>query len=128
MEIGDWQRLSGATIGSYLGLVPSEHSSGESIRRGGITKSGNGHARRILVESAWSYRYRPTMSYEIRRRNRELSASVQASAWKAQQRLNARYKKLVGRGKPKQQVVTALARELAGFVWHIGRQPELQAA
>ena len=117
-----------SSVMAYLGLVPSEHSTGESRRRGGITKSGNGHARRILVESAWSYRFRPTMSREIRQRNEGLSPGVQATAWKAQQRLNARYKKLTGRAKNKQQVVTALARELAGFVWCIARQPELQAA
>lgn len=128
-EIGDFQRFATArALMAYLGLVPSEHSSGESRRRGGITKSGNGHARRILVESAWSYRFRPAMSREIRQRNEGLSHSVQATAWKAQQRLNARYKTLTGRGKNKQQVVTALARELAGFVWCIARQPELQAA
>jgi transposase len=128
-EVGDFRRFSTArALMAYLGLVPSEHSSGESRRRGRITKSGNGHARRILVESAWSYRFRPTMSREIRQRNAGLSPGVQATAWKAQQRLNARYKKLLGRGKTKQQVVTALARELAGFVWSIARQSEAQAA
>jgi transposase len=128
-EIGDFQRFATArSFMAYLGLVPSEHSSGESRRRGRITKSGNGHARRILVESAWSYRFRPTMSREIRQRNEGLAPAVQASAWKAQQRLNARYKKLLGRGKSKQQVITALARELAGFVWHIARQSQPLAA
>lgn len=128
-EIGDFKRFATArAFMAYLGLIPSEHSSGESRRRGGITKSGNRHARRILVESAWSYRFRPTMSREIRQRNDGLSPGVKATAWKAQLRLNARYKKLLGRGKAKQQVVTALARELAGFVWCIARQPETQAA
>jgi transposase len=128
-EVGDFQRFPTArALMAYLGLVPSEHSSGESRRRGRITKSGNGHARRILVESAWSYRFRPTMSREIRQRNAGLSPGVQAVAWKAQQRLNARYNKLLGRGKTKQQVVTALARELAGFVWCIARQPAAHAA
>jgi transposase len=128
-EIGDFQRFSTArAFMAYLGLVPSERSSGESRRRGRITKSGNGHARRTLVESAWSYRFRPTMSREIRQRNEGLSPGVQATAWKAQQRLNTRYKKLLGRGKTKQQVVTAMARELAGFVWCVARQVEGQAA
>jgi transposase len=128
-EVGDFQRFATArAFMAYLGLVPSEHSSGESKRRGRITKSGNGHVRRVLVESAWSYRFRPRMSPQIRERNEGLSPSVQASAWKAQQRLHSRYQKLLGRGKPKQQVVTALARELAGFVWHIARQPNQLAA
>jgi transposase len=128
-EIGDFQRFATASaFMAYLGLVPSEHSSGESRRRGGITKSGNGHVRRILVESAWSYRFRPRMSRQIRERNEGLSPGVQAAAWKAQQRLHSRYQKLTGRGKAKQQVVTALARELAGFVWHIARQPNQLAA
>jgi len=99
-EVGDFQRFATArAFMAYLGLVPSEHSSGESRRRGGITKSGNGHVRRILVESAWSYRFRPRMSSQIRERNEGLSPSVQASAWKAQQRLHSRYQKLLGRGK-----------------------------
>lgn len=128
-EIGDFARFTTArSFMAYLGLVPSEHSSGESRRRGRITKSGNGHARRTLVESAWSYRFRPTMSREIRQRNEGLSPVLQATAWKAQLRLHGRYNKLLGRGKSKQQVVTALARELAGFVWCIARQSEAQAA
>jgi transposase len=128
-EIGDFQRFATArAFMAYLGLVPSEHSSGESRRQGRITKSGNGHARRILVEAAWSYRFRPAMSREIRLRNEGLSPAIRATTWKAQQRLNGRYKKLLARGKTKQQVVTALARELAGFVWCIARQPEAQAA
>lgn len=128
-EVGDFRRFSSAkAFMAYLGLVPSEHSSGEKRKQGRITKCGNGHARRILVEAAWSYRFRPTMSREIRLRNDGLSSAVQAAAWKAQLRLNGRYKRLLGRGKVKQQVITALARELAGFVWHIARQPELLAA
>src|SRR5438270_4502963 len=104
---------------AYLGLVPSEHSSGETKKRGRITRTGNSHVRRILVESAWSYRYRPAMSREIRQRNDGVALGVQAIAWKAQHRLHGRYQKLLGRGKNKQQTVTALARELAGFVWSI---------
>jgi len=128
-EIGDFARFSSApAFMAYLGLVPSEHSSGETQKRGRITRTGNGHVRRILVESAWSYRYRPTMSWEIRKRNEGVAPGVQAIAWKAQHRLNERYRKLLGRGKNKQQTVTALARELAGFVWSIARQPQLLAA
>jgi transposase len=128
-EIGNFRRFATArAFMAYLGLVPTEHSSGEKRQQGRITKSGNRHARRILVESAWSYRFRPTMSREIRLRNEGLPPAVRSAAWKAQQRLNARYKKLTGRGKTKQQTVTALARELAGFVWHVARHTELQAA
>jgi transposase len=128
-ELGDFARFASApALMAYLGLVPSEHSSGETQRRGRITRTGNGHVRRILVESAWSYRHRPTMSPEIRRRNEGLAPAVQAIAWKAQHRLHGRYKKLLGRGKNKQQTVTALARELAGFVWSIARQPQLLAS
>jgi transposase len=128
-EVGDFRRFATArAFMAYLGLVPSEHSSGEKRKQGRITKCGNRHARRILVEAAWSYRFRPAMSREIRQRNEGLSKTVQTAAWKAQLRLNGRYKRLLGRGKVKQQVVTALARELAGFVWHIARQPELLAA
>ena len=128
-ELGDFARFASApALMAYLGLVPSEHSSGETKKRGRITRTGNGHVRRILVESAWSYRYRPAMSREIRKRNEGVAPAVQAIAWKAQQRLNGRYKKLLGRGKNKQQTVTALARELAGFVWSIARQPTLLAA
>jgi transposase len=128
-ELGDFARFASApALMAYLGLVPSEHSSGETQRRGRITRTGNGHVRRILVESAWSYRYRPTMSWEIRKRNEGVAPAVQAIAWKAQHRLHGRYKKLLGRGKNKQQTVTALARELAGFVWSIARQPKLLAS
>lgn len=128
-ELGDFERFPSApALMAYLGLVPSEHSSGESRKRGRITRTGNGHVRRVLVESAWAYRYRPTMSWAIRKRNEGVAPEVQAIAWKAQHRLNARYKKLLGRGKNKQQTVTALARELAGFVWSIARQPSLLAA
>jgi transposase len=128
-ELGDFARFASApALMAYLGLVPSEHSSGDTKKRGRITRTGNSHVRRILVESAWSYRYRPAMSREIRQRNEGVAPAVQAIAWKAQHRLNARYKKLLGRGKNKQQTVTALARELAGFVWSIARQPTLLAA
>ena len=128
-ELGDFARFASApALMAYLGLVPSEHSSGETKKRGRITRTGNGHVRRILVESAWSYRHRPAMSSEIRKRNEGVAPAVQAIAWKAQNRLHGRYKKLLGRGKNKQQTVTALARELAGFVWSIARQPQLLAS
>jgi transposase len=128
-EIGDFRRFSTAPqLMAYLGLVPSEHSSGQSRKRGGITRTGNTHARRILVESAWSYRFRPSMSRAIRERNEGIAPEVQAIAWKAQQRLNGRYKRMLAKGKNKQQTVTAVARELAGFIWAIGREPSAIAA
>ena len=127
-EIGDFARFASApALMAYLGLIPSEYSSGNTKKRGGITRTGNSHVRRILVESAWSYRYGAKMSQGIRRRNEGIAPQVQAIAWKAQRRLHGRYKKLMGRGKNKQQTVTAVARELAGFVWSIARQPVLLA-
>ena len=128
-EIGDFARFATApALMAYLGLIPSEYSSGATKSRGRITRTGNGHVRRILVESAWSYRFGAKMSWGIRRRNEGLAPEVQAIGWKAQRRLHGRYKKLMGRGKNKQQTVTAVARELAGFVWSIARQPVLLAS
>jgi transposase len=128
-ELGELGRFSTAPqLMAFVGLVPSEHSSGQSKRRGHITCAGNSHVRRILVEAAWAYRFRPTMSWAIRKRNESVAPEIQAIAWKAQNRLHGRYKKLLGRGKNKQQTVTAIARELAGFVWAIGRQPSAMAA
>jgi transposase len=112
----------------YTGMVSSEHSSGNRIRRGAITKTGNAHLRRILVEAAWSYRYRPNIGPDLRRRQANASQEVKAIAWKAQHRLHYRYAKLAGRGKPKQHIVTAVARELAGFVWAVGVAVEKQLA
>jgi transposase len=128
-EVGEFSRFATAPqLMAYLGLVPSEHSSGASTRRGGITRTGNQHARKTLVESAWSYRFDAKMSPAIRARNEGVAPEVQAIAWKAQQRLHRRYGRLQRRGKCRQQVVTAVARELAGFVWAIARQPALVAA
>ena len=102
---------------AYLGLVPSEHSSGGSRRQGGITKTGNGHVRRVLVEAAWSYRFPARKTHTIQRRAEKASPAVQAIAWEAQKRLCGRYRCLAATGKVKQQVTTAVARELAGFLW-----------
>lgn len=128
-ELGDFARFESApALMAYLGLIPSEYSSGNTKTRGRITRTGNGHVRRILVESAWSYRFGAKMSSGIRRRNEGLAPEVQTIAWKAQRRLHGKYRKLLGRGKNKQQTVTAVARELAGFVWSIARQPVLLAS
>jgi transposase len=112
----------------YSGLVSREHSSGERIRRGAITKTGNAHLRRILVEAAWCYRHRPNVCKALRRRQAKASEVVKEIAWKAQHRLHHRFARLVGRGKLQQQAVTAVARELAGFVWAIGVEVEKQTA
>ena len=119
-ELGDITRFdSPRQLMAYLGLVPSEHSSGARTRRGGITKSGNSHVRRLLVESAWCYRFAAKKSYLLQRRAEKTSAKVQAIAWKAQLRLCARYRYLVHRGKKTVQACTAVARELVGFIWAI---------
>jgi transposase len=104
---------------AYLGLVPSEHSSGPNRRQGGITKTGNGHVRRVLVEAAWNYRFPARKTRVIERRAEKTSASVQAIAWAGQKRLCGRYRRLIEAGKGQKQVTTAVARELAGFIWAI---------
>ena len=128
-ELGDISRFERPEqLMAYVGLVPSEHSSGESRKRGRITRTGNHNARWVLVEAAWSYRYTPGMSREIRKRNEVVAPEVQKIAWKAQQRLHRKYVKLVLRGKNKQQAMTAVARELLGFMWAISREPQLLAS
>jgi transposase len=127
-EIGDFRRFARAgDLMAFVGLVPSESSSGGSRRRGRITRTGNAHVRRILVEAAWHYRRLPRMSKAIRQRNEPVSRGVRQIAWKAQQRLHRRMQRLLGRGKPPGQAVIAVARELAGFVWAIGREEVLLA-
>jgi transposase len=128
-EIGDFRRFASASeLMSFVGLVPSEHSSGGSRRQGRITRTGNTHVRRILVEAAWHYRCQPRLSKAIRQRNDRVSSSVRAIAWKAQQRLHKRLSRLLARGKPATRAVTAVARELVGFVWAIARQEVLLAS
>jgi len=120
---GDLSRFeSPRRLMSYLGLVPSEHSSGGSIRRGGITKTGNREARRMLIEAAWSYRYPARIAKEKAEILVRLPKPVRDIAWKAQLRLCGRYRKLATRGKKPTVVVAALARELAGFAWAIGQE------
>ena len=128
-ELGDLSRFSKPTqLMAYLGLVPSEHSSGESRRQGEITKSGNGHVRRLLIESAWCYRFNARKSRDIERRAQMTSPEVQAIAWKAQRRLCARYRALSERGMNSCKVVTAVARELCGFIWAVVQQVREQQA
>lgn len=104
---------------SYAGLVPGEDSSGSKTRRLSVTKAGNSHLRRVLVESAWQYRHAPYVSKALQRRQAGLSPEVLRISWKAQTRLNGRYRRLLGRGKEKNRVAVAIARELLGFVWEI---------
>jgi transposase len=121
-EIGDLSRFASAPqLMAYLGLVPSESSSGATRRRGGITKTGNTHARRVLVEAAWTYRHPARKTRTLQRRAERTSDAVQEIARKAQQRLCSRYWALDARGKLKVQACTAVARELAGFIWAIGQ-------
>ncbi len=127
-ELGDLTRFESAPkLMGYLGLVPSEHSSGEGRRQGRITRAGNGHARRILVEAAWAYRFRPRQSRAISLRSASVSPAVRSIAWRAQERLCAKYRKLTARGKNRNKTAAAIARELAGFVWAIAREPQLLA-
>jgi transposase len=128
-ELGDLARFANPRqLMAYLGLVPSEHSSGASVKRGGITKAGNNAARRALIEAAWTYRFPARLSRELLLRQESQAKSIREIAWKAQLRLCARYRKLARTGKPANVVTTAIARELAGFIWAIARQVPLAAA
>jgi len=124
-EIGDVRRFeTPRQLMAYLGLVPSESSTGEQVRRGGITKAGNSRARRVLIEGAWTYRFPARMSRLLEERQAGLPEAVSDIAWKAQLRLCGRYRKLMARGKQKAVVTTAIAREMAAFLWAIGREVE----
>lgn len=120
-EVGDLTRFTRPRqLMGYGGLGPREASSGGHVWRGGITKTGNAHLRRIVVEAGWAYRHRPGVSGLLKKRQMGLSEPVKAIAWKAQHRLSGRYRRMIGRGKCPQQVVTAVGRELLGFIWAIG--------
>jgi transposase len=120
-ELGQLSRFAHPRqLMGYAGIVSREHSSGERIRRGAISKAGNAHLRRIVVEAAWSYRHRPAVGSTLAVRQKNAPATVTALAWKAQHRLHTRYVRLIGRGKSRQQTVTAVGRELLGFIWAIG--------
>jgi transposase len=122
-ELGNLSRFANPRqLMAYLGLVPSEHSSGASIKRGGLTKAGNSAARRLLIEAAWTYRFPARVSRELLLRQEEQPKPIREIAWKAQLRLCARYRKLARSGKPANVVTAAIARELAGFIWAIARR------
>ena len=125
-EIGDMNRFEKPKqLMTYLGLIPSEHSSGESIKRGGITKTGNGHVRRAIIEAAQAYSFPARVSRHILKRQEGLPQSVREIAWKAQVRLCGRFRRLMARGKQRNKVVTAIARELAGFMWAIAKEVQV---
>jgi transposase len=121
-ELGDIRRFSSARqLMAYAGLVPSESSSGKKIRRASFTKTGNSNLRWLLVESAWSYRLKARKSAYLLKRQPEASEAAKELSWKAQVRLCGRYQRLLQKGKPKGKVITCIARELAGFIWALGR-------
>lgn len=128
-EVGDFSRFQRAPqFMSYAGVVSREHSSGQRTWRGGITKTGNSHLRRIVGEAAWNYRHSPFVGATLRNRQLGLDAAIVEIAAKAQHRLNGRYRKLTARGKSKQAAITAVARELLGFIWAIAVKVENQAS
>jgi transposase len=127
-ELGDLTRFDHASqLMNYLGLTPSESSSGERRRQGAITKSGNTHARRVLVEGAWTYRYPAKVSRHLQLRLEKQPKALQDLSWKAQVRLCKRYRQLIARDKHANQVVVvAVARELVGFIWAIAKPVDVK--
>ena len=122
-EIGDLSRFqSPRELMAYLGLVPSEASTGDSVKRGPITKAGNKRARRALVEAAWSYRHPPRVGRDLQVRVAAAPKVAREIAWKAQTRLSSRYRQLARKGKRSTVSTTAIAREMTGFIWDICRQ------
>jgi transposase len=127
-ELGELKRFAHPReLMGYLGLVPSEHTSGEKRRLGAITKTGNSHARRVLIEAAWNYRFPPRITGPLQKRQELQPAAVRAIAWQAQLRLNHRYRRLTARGLQHNKICVAIARELAGFLWSIGQQVTVRA-
>lgn len=128
-EVGSLSRFANPRqLMSYSGMVSSEYSSGNRIQRGGITKTGNAHLRRVIVEAAWAYQHKPWIGGGLAKRQQGLDEEIKAIAWKAQWRLCTRYKKLAARGKNKPQIVTAIGRELLGFLWAIAVRAERRVA
>ena len=117
-ELGNISRFEGARqLMGYSGAVPSEDSSGKRKQRGSITKTGNAHLRRIAVEAAWSYRLRPGIGPALRKRQEGVAEEIKEIAWKAQHRLHKRYSRLSAAGKDRRKIITAVGRELLGFIW-----------
>jgi transposase len=127
-ELGDLTRFDNPRqLAAFVGLIPSEHSTGDKRRQGAITKTGNGRARRALTEAAWAYRYNAKVSPSIQKRIEDLPPNIRAIGWKAQVRLCKRYRRLLARGKHANVVITAIARELIAFMWAIAKEVPLQA-
>ena len=127
-EVGDFSRFQRAPqIMGYSGLVPSQYTTGERRRTGSITKTGNAHLRLVVVEAAWAYRWQPAVRYALRKRHVGVSPGVLEIAWKAKHRLHRRFQRFLARGKNQPQIVTAIARELLGFIWAIGVAVETEA-
>jgi len=125
-ELGDINRFtSPRQVMAYAGLVPSEYSSGGKERRGAVTKTGNAHVRRVIVEAAWHYRHIPRVGVGLKKRQEHLVPELRRLSWKAQHRLNFKYRSMTRKGKPKQVAVVAVARELFGFVWAMAREGAL---
>jgi transposase len=128
-EVGSLSRFEKPRqLMGYSGLVSSEFSSGNRIQRGGITKTGNAHLRRVIVEAAWAYQRRPWVGGALLKRQQGLDQEIKDLAWKAQWRLHHRYNKLATRGKNKNQIVTAIGRELLGFIWAIAVRTEARVS
>lgn len=128
-EIGDISRFKTAPqLMCFLGLIPGEHSSGNTRHQGGITKAGNTHVRFLMVESSQHYRINPRIGPELKKRQEGVSQEVKAIAWKAQHRLHHKYRKMVMRGKPKQKTIVAISRELVGFIWAVANQVTKESA
>lgn len=126
-EVGDFHRFrTPRELMAYAGLVPSESSSGPRQHRGAITKTGNAHVRHMIVEAAWHYRHAPGVWGALRQRQVGQPEEIKAIAWQAQDRLHRRYRRLLGRGKARQQVVVAVARELLGFAWAVAHAVKLR--
>lgn len=121
-ELGDLRRFSHPrSLMNFVGLTPSEYSSGQRQKQGGITKCGNTHARRILIEAAWAYRFSPKVSRELQIRLQDHSINLQKRSWAVQERLCRRFRQLKARGKEYNKIVTAVARELVGYIWDIAQ-------
>lgn len=124
-EVGSFSRFENApALMGYSGMVSSEFTTGKQVRRGKITKTGNAHLRRVVGEAAWAYQRRPWVGGFLKKRQQGLEQEVKDIAWKAQTRLHSRYTKLTARGKNKNQTVTAVGRELLGFIWAIAVRTE----
>ena len=127
-ELGDLTRFDNPRqLAAYVGLIPSEYSSGRTRRQGGITKAGNGRARRALIEAAWAYRFPAKVSAHMQTRIDVLPKPLQDIGWKAQVRLCKRFRRLTTRGKHPNVAVTAIARELLAFMWAIAKEVPLAA-